>query len=301
MDTVAVAGANGFIGSRLLRALEDEGLPSRPLLRRPPQGVAHDAPSSLRAASRFVAYEDSSQLRQALKGCRYLIHAAGRTNGSVAELEAANVTTTERLLEAAEAEGLERFVYLSSAAAVAGSGPYGRSKREAEARIEASPLRTVVLRPTMVYGPGDRGNLGFVSRVLRFFPLVPVLGGSAFSVQPLWIGDLCRCLIEALRREAPRSPYLIAGDELLPLKTLLRKLGGAMKLRRLYLPLPLRPARWAARFWQALFPASKLPLKQVLELHEHRPFDAREAREDLGLQCLPFDEGLRRLAESEGW
>ncbi len=165
---VVLTGASGFIGRRLRDALLDRGADVVALRR-----AASPTPSRGRSAE--VDYADLDGLTRLMEEERptHVFHVAGATKGvTYDDFAKANVMPTEQLAGAVKAAGvpLERFVLVSSLAAWGPSAldrphgeddpprpveHYGRSKLEAERRLEESGLPFTILRPGGVYGPGD--------------------------------------------------------------------------------------------------------------------------------------------------
>jgi nucleoside-diphosphate-sugar epimerase len=165
-----VTGTSGFIGGHLRDALVAAGTDVLQLLR----GAS---PSSQRARSVVVDYEDAAALRDVIARERpdYVFHVAGSTKGvQYDDFRRGNVVPTQNLIDALAAEhpGVKRFVHVSSLTAYGPSnaGPpkresdprepvefYGRSKLEAERTVEALGERIpwTIVRPAAVYGPAE--------------------------------------------------------------------------------------------------------------------------------------------------
>ncbi|WP_374528077.1 NAD-dependent epimerase/dehydratase family protein [Novosphingobium sp.] len=148
--TIAITGATGFVGQTLLDQSAKAGLEVRALTRRG-QGA--------RKGVEWVQgdLEAHNALRQLVRGAEAVIHVAGVVNApDPAGFETGNVTGTLNLIEAAKAEGVQRFVLVSSLSAREPSlSVYGASKARAEKLVKASALDWSIVRPPAVYGPRD--------------------------------------------------------------------------------------------------------------------------------------------------
>jgi nucleoside-diphosphate-sugar epimerase len=175
VTTVAVTGADGFLGSQLCSSLANQGFGVRRLVRRPGES----------AERRVVAdLTDVGALAEALQGADVVIHLAARahvmreTSSDVyAAFRRVNVDGTRSLCEAAARSCVRRIVLVSSIGvngASTGSRPftetdvprpaepYARSKWEAELALRECTcslgLQSVIVRPPLIYGPGVKGN-----------------------------------------------------------------------------------------------------------------------------------------------
>jgi nucleoside-diphosphate-sugar epimerase len=174
-----VTGASGFIGRRLCAALREHG-PVVALLRDSSQEGPWDEV--------VIADIARDEIPSApFTGAAAVFHLAGRAH-AVTERAAdaslyqrVNVEGTRRVAAAARAAGVRRFVFASSVKAMGeGDGddaplsPYGRSKRDAEDILRRSGVaEPVVLRLSLVYGPGVEGNLGGMLRAVQSYRFPP--------------------------------------------------------------------------------------------------------------------------------
>lgn len=169
--TLAVTGATGFVGARLLERALAAGHKVRALARRPQpprEGVEWIA----------GALEDEASLAALCAGASAVIHAAGVIKArDPAGFEAGNVAGTRAMLAAAEAAGAGRFVHVSSLAAREPNlSHYGASKARSEARVKVAALPHAIVRPPAVYGPGDRETLELFRMAKRGLVLLPPRG-----------------------------------------------------------------------------------------------------------------------------
>lgn len=153
---VAVTGATGFLGPRLVRALKAAGWRVRVLVRPSSPGLEDD--SDIEAVSGDLG--DPATLERLAQGTDAVVHAAGLIKArDRAAFFDVNVEGARRM---ARAVGEGRMVLISSLAAREPAlSDYAASKRAGEeAARQVLGERLTVLRPPAIYGPGDRETLG---------------------------------------------------------------------------------------------------------------------------------------------
>ena len=179
MSKILITGATGFVGNRLLAMLQDNGHSCRAAVRRASSSV--DVQTDSIVVGEVDAHTDWSQ---AVQDIDVIVHLAARVHimndqvdNPLVEFRKINLDGTRSLAEAAAKAGVKRFVYISSIK-VNGeatqvlpftsqdrplpSDPYAIAKWEAEKALQEISLETglevVVIRPTLVYGPGVKAN-----------------------------------------------------------------------------------------------------------------------------------------------
>jgi uncharacterized protein YbjT (DUF2867 family) len=186
--TLAITGGTGFVGRHLLRLALASGYDVRALTRgwKPPEDDvawidgALDRPDSL---AKLAGNADA------------VIHVAGLINGPKPAFEAVNVAGTAAMIDAARRAGVRRFIHISSLAAREPQlSEYGHSKARSERVVAASGLDWTIIRPPVIYGPGDRETLELFKLASRGF--VPLPPGGAFSV--IHVEDLCRLILRVI-------------------------------------------------------------------------------------------------------
>lgn len=255
---VAVLGANGFVGRRVVQDLRLAGLPVRPVVRTPAAAAAVGVDAHLLGVGGWSA---------ALADCDAVVHLVARTHRlheppgpqPEAAYREVNVELTAQVLAAAQGAGVRRLVYMSSIKAMGESraepyteddvcspaDAYGRTKLAAERLVREASLETVVLRPPLVYGPGAAGNVSRLVCALRRG--VPLPLGRARARRSLIavanLADAVRAVLVAPR--LPSEEYLVADTELLSVRELVQALAAGAGATPRLLPVPL-PALSAA-------------------------------------------------------
>lgn len=194
---VALTGATGFIGHHLMVAFVDAGWEVRALSRRPEFMTRTGKGVTVLHGS----LESKEVLERLVNGSEMIVHCAGVIMARTREVfHQVNAAGTARLAEVAAARsGHSRFVLISSLAARRPDiSAYAASKREGEVLLarSAPDLDWQILRPPVVYGPGDRATLPWFRQFKRGVALAPGSRQARFSV--LYVKDLARAVATLL-------------------------------------------------------------------------------------------------------
>ena len=220
--TVAITGANGNLGQRLLNVLDD----ARALVRsqRAAETVSRVC-SSVDTA--VVNYDDAAALTTALRGCTRVVHLVGIIKESRGNrYEQAHEASCRALVEAAEAAGVQQIVYLS----IVGSRPDAAnaclaSKGRAEALLHAGAVPAFVLRVPMVLGEGDYASfaLGKRARASMAFAF-----RAASLEQPVYAGDVVAFVAHVLGSDPEARTVELGGPEVLTRRALTHRAAIAL-------------------------------------------------------------------------
>lgn len=247
-----VTGANGFLGSWLVRRLLASGHAVRALVR-PGSDAGALAGLPIEEVRGDVTARES--LPAAVRGCDLVFHLAGiRRAPRREDFQRVNLEGTRALLEAcaAHAPGISRFVLAGSMAAAGPSATprreeepfaprewYGESKAEAE-RLTlsfAGRLPVAVGRPPRIMGPGDRENLLFF-RIARAGFLLS-FGGPSRPLSWIDVEDCARGMeLLGTRPEALGQAFFLASPERTSVEGLQREIARALGVRTRTIPVP---------------------------------------------------------------
>jgi nucleoside-diphosphate-sugar epimerase len=207
--TVAITGATGFLGQHLVSALLDHGARVRVLARR----ETADMPWSGRVEIVRGDLADRDALKKFVTGATALVHVAGLVAArNRAEFLRANRDGARMVAEAAMQNAPDaRFILVSSLAArEPGLSPYAASKQAGEACVQSvyaeTPGQLVIVRPPVVYGPGDRATLSLF-RAARW-PLVPLFGDGRSAV--IHAADAAHTLARLARGDGVAGTWALA-------------------------------------------------------------------------------------------
>lgn len=250
---ILVTGANGFIGSALTQALLDQGFRVRMTGQSRPQHLEELGADWFQMGD----LEDKPDWRPALEGVQGVVHLAGMAH-RIHENQTAlsdtynlvNHLATRSLAQAiAQTPSIEKLLFASSVAVYGDlptfplivapaiplypSTPYGLSKLDAERAIHeelaGSPCKWAIIRPVLVYGPGNPGNMArLVSLIRKGVPLPVTRLPNRRSM--LYLGNLVSAVTTYLSN--PSAPtgktWLIADGEDWSTEHLIQEIGRAM-------------------------------------------------------------------------
>ena len=318
--TILVTGATGFLGSALVTELVKQGQPIRILAR-----DERKAREQFGDAVTIMGGEitDEAQVQQAVDGATTIYHFAGRLYhpSTPAHLYyRTHVEGTRILLDACQGQSqLQRIVHCSTTgvhgvtgktpaaedAPFAPTNPYEASKLEGELLAlkahEEQGLPISVVRPGLVYGPGDLHLLGFFASIKKGRPCL-IDGGKAL-IHPIYIDDMTTAFL--LCAESPQAighSYNIAGDHPVSFRELATAIARALGKPLPGGDLPLWLANVASDIF-ALIPGIKgenapLTRSRVQFLTNSRVYDIGRARTELGFaSTVALEEGMRRTAD----
>jgi dihydroflavonol-4-reductase len=309
-----VTGGSGFIGQALVRALVARGDAVRALVR------SRSRAESLAELGCEVVEGDllsEADLASAIEGCDAAFHLAGvyRVGISAEERPAmllANVTATERVLDAAHAAGVTRTVHVSTINAFGNTGYrvvdetferprpyryvsfYDETKHlahlAAQRRIEAGS-RIVIAQPGGVYGPGDHSEIGGVLRQAAEGRL-PAITFGELGMNMVHVEDVAAGIVLAHDRGAIGQSYVLGG-EILTMAELVRRVSAIVGRRAPRLSTPT----WLLR---GVAPLAGLAGRNVGELISasagvtYWATDAK-ARRELGYAPRDLEAGLAQV------
>jgi len=284
---VLVTGASGFVGRHLVKRLLARGHRVRGLSRSPP-------PPGASSGWRIADVADAAALRGSANGCDVVVHLVGIAEERDEQtFDRVHVLGTRNIVDESRRCGVERFVLLSATGADPAGSPFFRTKHEAETAVLESGLSAVVLRPSVIYGPGDRFITGLAT-LLRRLPVYPMLGYGAMRLRPIAIEDVGEALTQTVEREELNGVIELFGPESLRFDKIVRIVAKTLGLRRSVLPLPRALAS------PVLWTAAALGLPQPITAHQIAMFcqptvlrrDENSLRRVFGIEPLPFRDAI---------
>ncbi len=244
-----VTGGTGFIGRRLVKALVTEGWNVRVSLR---QKLFKDYPEGVEPVA-VGEINGSTDWQAALQGIHSVIHLAGRAHvlnddpkTAPAKFDQINTEGTANLADQCDRFGIKHFIFLSSLHAMGTTRSecltelsdcqpdtaYGQSKLRAERAIaqltQRSQMQHTIIRPPLVYGPENLGNMERLLKLIdRGLPLP--LGSVGNQRSFIYIENLVNAIMACLEHpQALGQTFLVSDGRTLSTPDLIRTLGAGL-------------------------------------------------------------------------
>jgi nucleoside-diphosphate-sugar epimerase len=272
---------------------------------------------------------DADSLKGAVAGVSQIYHIASlfrQADSGEDVFHDVNAVGVRRLFDAAIDAGVQRIVHCSTVGVLGHvadppgteeSAPspgdmYQRSKLEGEKialdYFRSGKVRGVVIRPAMIYGPGDTRNLKLfrmVAKGIWFY-----VGKGRQGVHFVDVRDLVRAFYLAMSKENLNNEvYIIAGERSVPLYEMVNIIADKLGVKRPWLHLPVKPMQWLGSACEGMCRPFHIdpPIhrRRVDFFTKNRHFDVSKAARDLGFKpARTFQQELEDTIDwykAQGW
>ena len=285
---ITIIGGSGFLGRHIVRSLARRGYRIRVGCRRPdlaghlqPLGT----PGQIMPVQANVRYPAS--LAAACEGSYAVINLTGVLYSAGAQsFDAIHAFGADAVAKAARAAKAKMLIHMSSLGADEASGSeYAQSKAEGEKRARAAFPGTIVLRPSVVFGPEDDFFNRFAA-LSRFSPVLPLIGGGETKFEPVFVGDVAEAVARLVDRgDADGRTYELGGPRALSFRQLMEFTLDTIGRKRLLAPVPWAIAKIQASILGPL-PKPLLTTDQVELLKSDNVVSEQARRERRTLEGL---------------
>ena len=317
---VLVTGGTGFTGKALVRRMLQEGHEVIALDRQ--EGHKSQEMRDWGAEVVIGSVTDQEVVSRCMKGVEVVHHVAAAFRDlrvPRSRYREVNVDGTRNVLEAALAEGVRKFIYCSTCgvhgnvdrppagedAPIQPADYYQQTKYDAEPIVNsylARGLKTTILRPAAIYGPGDPGRFYLIFKQLErgWFPM---FGYGPVLYHSLYIDNFLDAFVLAMdESKGLGEAYLIADEKYLTIEELVRRAAAAMGVKVRFRRYPIWPVIASGyvvdAFCRPFGIEPPLHPRRVDWYRQTRAFRIDKARRELGYQPrIGLDEGLRRACQ----
>ena len=292
---IAIFGAGGFLGKHLMRQLTNLGYRIKVATRKPylkgylkPLG----SPGQIELFKTNIFNQDD--LSRVLKNCDLVINLVGILYET--RKQKFNLIHSQfpyLLSNLCEQLGVKKLVHVSALGVKEKNiSQYMQSKLLGEKNIQKNFKSSVILRPSVVFGPEDKFFNTFAS-LAQFSPILPLIGGGKTKFAPIYVGDVAQAIVKALElnNSLPKI-YELGGPENYSFRQLMEILLSEIKKKRFLIAIPFGFAKFRSYFLQ-MIPNPLLTPDQV-ELLKHNNIVSGDhlTLKDLGISGTPIQSIL---------
>jgi NADH dehydrogenase len=269
LDTlVTVFGGSGFLGRYVVRALCKRDYRIRIAVRRP-ELAGHLQPAGKVGQIHAVQanLRHPASVETAMRGSSVAINLVGvLTEGGAQTFDAVQAKGAETVAKAAQAAAA-RMVHISAIGADEKSpSRYARAKADGEKAVLSAVPSATIMRPSVVFGPEDQFTNRFAA-LARMSPMLPLIGGGATRMQPVYVGDVATAVADAVDGKAKLgATYELGGPEVLTMREIVETIMKITGRDRALVSLPFGLAKLQALFLQFAPGPLKLTPDQVVLL-----------------------------------
>ena len=292
---VAIFGAGGFIGKHLMRSLTKLDYRIKVATRNPfvkgylkPLGN----PGQIELFKTNIFNEDD--VRKIINNCDLVINLCGILfENSKQKFSQVHSDFPFLLSRLCSEYGIKNLVHVSALGVKERhNSKYIQSKFEGEKNIKDNFKSSVILRPSIVFGPEDKFFNTFAS-LAQFSPFLPLVGGGKTKFAPIYVGDVAKAIVKSLElNNSEPKTYELGGPENYSFKELMEILLIEIKKKRFLVPIPYGFAKFQSYFLQ-MMPNPLLTSDQV-ELLKHNNIVSGDfpTLKDLGITGTPLQSIL---------
>lgn len=305
---ILIAGATGYIGSRVLRILSEKNLEIRCLVRKPTIQKL-DALGILKEENKNISYIegnalDYSSLLSATKGIDIVYYFIHMMDSSLPKDEKKfdefDRKAAKNMVKACKENKVKRIIYLG--------GMYDskenlslhlKSRKEVENIIRAGGVEYTIFRASIIIG---RGAAAFeiIDSVVKKIPIIPIFDWGEIKLQPIFYKDAIRYLVECLdKKETINRSFDIGGRDILSYREVIERYAEELKVKRYFVPIAGQWRWLSAKVLSAISPINANVIYWLAESLSNNmaanPADSEELNKIFGFEPLGFRESIRKI------
>ena len=293
LSKIFLTGATGFLGSYVLKELVKNNFKVVALVRK--TGKPAKMPKSVEAV--YGDLLDIESLKSSMSGADMIINAAASTPNreKISGRYLANTLGVKNLIEAANHNGINRIIHISSISVNFGiNGKYVSTKREGEKIVINSGLDYILFRPSSIYGAGSP-DFKKIIRLYKKMPFAIVLGSGGNNIQPVYVEDVAKVVCSAINKNtAWNKLYDLGGPNPISFSESIEHICAALDVKMPKLHIPRFMLAAIAKLLEITAPQLKVNPERINIMLQDRVVDIAPAKMYLGYSPLSFKEGLIR-------
>lgn len=227
---------------------------------------------------------------------------AGELRDAKAVVSVAHIRYAPFVIQACQMHGISRVVFVSSTWRFSKvKTPVTEAVVAGECAVEQSGLKATILRPTMIYGPGNDRNISRLRALMQTFRVMPIFGSGQKLVQPVYVADVAKAIVDALFCEASIGEAVaLAGATPLPYSDMVDVISKSIGHLVFKVHIPISVGLVMAQLGKRLSDTFPIQEDQIKRMMEDRAFEIDRAKALWGYHPLSFADGMQAVVDANG-
>ncbi len=298
---IIILGGAGFVGRNLIRVLNSENYDVKKItvLDKDKKGLEYVRKFGVEAFCTDLA--EKKDWDDKFEGKDIIINLTAQISSPDKELfYRNNILSTKNILEAAKKANVKKIIHFSSAAVLSvRKDDYAKTKLEGEELVKESGLEYCILQPSIMYGPTDEKNIGYLINFAKRFPCFPIPGHGKWPRQPIYIDDICYLIISMINKFPRNEVYSINGKEVIYFRDMIKIVLNQNSVFKFRLFLPVSVFKVLMMSYQKLTGKIQFTSDQVESLTSGEVFPNYEWWNDFNIRITPFKDGVKQMINYE--
>lgn len=267
---ICIFGGSGFLGRYITQELARAGYRIKIATRIPESAYALKTYGNVGQVVPFNCnYNDPKSIEEAVKGCDGVINLVGILfEKRKSKFQKAHVELPQKIAKACTKHSIKKFIHVSALGIEISKSKYGQSKLEGEKAILKTYPAVSILRPSVVFGPGD-SFFNMFAKMTVFLPVLPLIGGGKTKFQPVFVGDIAEAVKNIMTEPTDQyegQVYQLGGPEIVTFKQVYEILSEEINRKPRLIKLPW----WVAKVQGFIFGFMPKPLLTVDQVRSLR-------------------------------
>ncbi len=275
---ILVTGCNGYVASNLIAYLRKK----------------HDVMCI--GGNSKVNMQDYESVSNAVKNSDIILHIAAITNPFNKDIWKINVQYTKFLVNTSKKFN-KRFIYISTQNVLFGKDNYSKTKREAE-KLVKTLKNYVILRPTIIYGEGEKKYIGKVIKLVNNSFIIPIIGNGKNKLQPIYLKDLMNIIDSCLNKNI-KGVFLVAGRSILSYDELVNLIIQKLNVVRLKIHVPIFFLRPFAFLFETFLKNPPITNIQLDNIKFNQDYDIIMMKKVFKINPKTIEQGIDLIIKNE--
>ena len=264
-STIVIFGASGFIGRYVVSILLQDNCLIKVFVRKPDEAKHLTLMGKLGQVEIYQGnITDKKSVKKIVHGAKKVINLVGiLEEKSQQNFNSLHVEGASNIAEACLKHKVECLIHISALGLYNGKhSKYANSKLIAEEKIKKIFKKSIILRPSVIFGPEDNFTNKF-ARMASISPFIPLINKGLTKFQPVYVKDVAKAVHVVINNNKHIGhTYSLGGPEVISFKEIIDFILLKIRKKRIYIPLSFPQIKLMAILFSIL-PSSPITLDQV--------------------------------------